>query len=79
MDGIEELVSTEVEDILYDYRNATVDLLLERFEDASSEREQQIATAREHLEDLNWEKQRILTTIPKAMLPRLKLICNSKR
>jgi hypothetical protein len=63
---IESFVWAEVEDILHDYRNATSDLLLERFESASSEREQQIATAKQHLEDLKWEKQRILTTIRKG-------------
>ena len=65
MDEIEDFVWAEVEDILHDYRNATTDLLLERFESASAEREQQIATAKQHLEDLNWGKQRIMTTLRK--------------
>ena len=66
MDWIEDFVWAEVADILDNYRNATTDLLLERFENAGSEREQQIATAKQHLEDLKWEKQRILTTIRKG-------------
>lgn len=66
LDWIEDCVWAEVADILQDYRNVTIDLLLERFESASSEREQQIATAKQHLEDLKWEKQRILTTIRKG-------------
>ena len=66
MDEIEDFVWAEVEDILHDYRNATTDLLLERFESASAEREQQIAIAKQHLEDLNWGKQRIMTTIRKG-------------
>ena len=66
MDEIEDFVWDEVADILDSYRNATTDLLLERFEDASNEREQQITTAKQHLEDLKWEKQRILTTIRKG-------------
>ena len=63
---IEDFVWAEVEDILHTYRNATSDLLIDRFESASSEREQQITTAKQHMEDLKWEKQRILTTIRKG-------------
>jgi site-specific DNA recombinase len=66
MGEIEDFVWAEVEDILDNYRNATVDLLLERFENASNEREQQIDTAKQHLIDLKLEKQRILTTIRKG-------------
>jgi len=66
LDWIENFVWDEVIDVLLGYRNATSDLLLERFESASSEREQQITTAKQHLDDLKWEKQRILTTIRKG-------------
>ena len=62
---IEDFVWAEVEDILRTYRNATSDLLLQRFESASSEREQQIATAKKHLEDLKRGKQRIMTALRK--------------
>ncbi len=63
---VEDYISAEVEDTLHNYRNNTYDLLLDRFENAKGAREQQIATAKQHLEDLKWEKQRILTTIRKG-------------
>lgn len=63
---VEDFVWGEIEDILHDYRNTTVDLLVEQFENAGGEREKQIAIAKQHIEDLRWEKQRILTTIRKG-------------
>jgi len=63
---IEDYVWAEVEDTLHDYRNNTYDLLLDRFENAKGEREQQIAKAKEQLDGLKLEKQRLLTTIRKG-------------
>jgi len=63
---IEDYVWAEVEDTLHDYRNNTYDLLLDRFENAKGEREQQIARAKEQLDELSLEKQRLLATIRKG-------------
>jgi len=63
---IEEYVWGGVEEVLHDYRNSTYDLLLDRLENTKGDREKQIATAKEELERLKWEKQRLLTTIRKG-------------
>ncbi|GAI17329.1 unnamed protein product, partial [marine sediment metagenome] len=66
MDTVEDYVWAEVEDILHNYRNSAYDLLLDKFESAKGEREQQIVRAREQLEGMKLEKQRLLTTIRKG-------------
>ena len=63
---VEDYIWAEVEDILHNYRNSTYDLLLDKFESAKGEREQQIVRAKGQLDELKLEKQRLLTTIRKG-------------
>ena len=63
---VENYVWGEMEDTLDSYRNDTQELLLDRFESARDERQEQIARAKDELERLKWEKQRVLTTVRKG-------------
>ncbi|MFC1893817.1 recombinase family protein, partial [Chloroflexota bacterium] len=65
---IEDYIWDEVDDTLYHYRNNTYDLLLDRFENAKGEREQQIVNARTHIERCTQEKKRLVTAVRKGLL-----------
>jgi len=63
---VEDFVWAEADDVIHNYSDGTYSLLLDRFESARGQREKQIMTAKENLEALNLEKQRVLTTVRKG-------------
>jgi len=63
---IENFVWAEVDDVIHNYSNSTYGLLLDRFENDREDREKQIVKAKEQLEAVNLEKQRMITLVVKG-------------
>ena len=66
LNDVEDFVWAEVDDVIHNYSDGTYSLLLDRFENARGQRENQITKAKGNLEALNFEKQRVLTIVRKG-------------